>query len=176
LIAGAVDDSNVMPLSPGSLFVYIDAAEHGWVIRMSVIPTYNFPIRVSVFQTATHVSLSRSAKTHMRWTRLKLVRASIFRRHYYRVRPSLRIFTNSTCQQSNGFIGQGAPRLIPDEIEHIDVHVSEEAVVITRPTFEGRIILGPWPKQVGARTGPCPDRYVCHGALYASTVLNFGET
>jgi hypothetical protein len=84
----------VIPIAPDPLFLDIDTTELGRVIRMSVIPTDNLTVRMSVFESAAHLSLSRSAEPHVCGTRLKLARSSVLSRHDHRVRPGLRIFTN----------------------------------------------------------------------------------
>src|SRR5438046_10549999 len=97
-MTGAIDDADVIWIFPISLLLQVDFTKARLPMRMRVIPTYDFTIRMDVCEPLTNVGMSHRKEANKTPRSVELSRASFGRSHYQRIWTSSRVVTDSPCQ------------------------------------------------------------------------------
>src|SRR6185369_15946214 len=127
-IQAAVDDADVIRVVPRRLLFGVRTAEERYVCRVRVIPSDNFPIGVSGFQTTAQSDIAIRQEPDVTVARFEFTCARAISDHNQRVRPVLWITADASHEQADGFVVFGLLDLPLDEVKHIAVNVGTEAI------------------------------------------------
>jgi hypothetical protein len=127
-----------------------------------VIPANNLAIRVRGFETATHAGAPVVRDVNVAWPGIGFVANSTLGHHDERVRDTLKIMADATGEQPNDLVRHSTSRFAFDEVEHVMVDVSAEAIRLGGEGDEITVLVR---TRSHERRGRLPFRFnreVCH--------------